>query len=74
MSTDVETVPAAVDNVPMRAHIVCGVCWPEDIPMGTPALCGERVLGKRRPTFSDAPCEACEEGKHRHSLRHRLGY
>jgi hypothetical protein len=67
------TVPAAQDNEPMTRHLVCGVCWPEEIPMGTPALCGEPVLGNRRPLLSDKRCEACEAGKDRHALRHRLG-
>lgn len=70
--TAVDTVPASADNAPMVTHLVCGTCWPEAIPMGTPAICGVRLLGV--PAKRKATCADCEEGKHRHALRHAMGF
>jgi hypothetical protein len=70
--TAVESIPAATDNERMKAHFVCGLCYPEEVPMGTPSLCGERVLG-RRPPPGYVACQACHARKHAHALRHMMG-
>lgn len=68
----IETVPAAADNKDKRSHIVCHACYPPSPPeLGTPSLCGERVLGIR-PT--GPLCETCVQEKPRHIFRHRYGW
>lgn len=70
----VETVPVRQQSDgPMLAHIICGICCPEDeVEMGTPAICGEKVLGiKPRPPYTR--CDKCVKGKFAHHLAHRIG-
>jgi hypothetical protein len=56
----------------MRSHVVCGTCWPGKVPMGTPALCGVKLLGVTPP--KDAPkCDECKELMHQHALKHMMG-
>lgn len=74
MSTETEpvTVPAQADQG-MLAHIMCGICYPEDeVEMGTPAVCGEKVLGiKPRPPYTR--CPKCVTARWAHHLTHRMG-
>lgn len=70
----VETVPVAADNAPMVSHVICGACWPDHRPpMGTPALCGEKVLGIP-PKPGNPKCEECPKHRHAHYLKvHAFG-
>lgn len=78
MSTEqgIETVPipATTDNTPMHAHIVCGACHPEATgdacPMGTPAICGEKVLGFKG---RNADCPKCIRLRSAHRMFHMGG-
>jgi hypothetical protein len=65
----VETVPVAADNAPLTSHIICGTCYPEPPPMGTPSLCGERVLGTR-PQPGKPKCEKCPKLKWEHYCKY----
>lgn len=57
----------------MKWHRVCGLCHPEamgtDCVLGTPAVCGEKVLGL--PARMDSPgCEKCKAVWARHAMNH----
>lgn len=76
MSTEagIETVPVSSDNSPMKAHIVCGACHPVnergEAEMGTPAICGERVLGHKSRS---ANCPVCLRVAPAHRMMHMGG-
>lgn len=69
-NTEVESVPASVDNEPMKTHRVCRTCHPV-VAMGTPALCGTHVLGIRGTHKSR--CEDCLKAATGHRLMHYGG-
>lgn len=70
MSTEVESVPSAVDNAPMTTHQACLSCWPV-FQIGMRALCGEMLLGT--PAKSKANCADCLKAQTGHRLSHMGG-
>jgi hypothetical protein len=64
--TAVDTVPAAQDNAPMMAHIVCGTCHPVVLMGDRVALCGAALLGIPNPTGPF--CKKCDELQEQHIL------
>lgn len=67
------TVPAQSDQR-MCSHIVCAACYPEDpTPMGTPAICGEKVLGIPA-TGSSNRCPKCETGREKHVRDYHMNW
>lgn len=70
----IETVLAATDNERMKSHIICGTCYPDgNPPMGTPSLCGEKVLGTKPPPGA-LKCEECPKCRFEHYFKyHALG-
>ena len=74
-TTDLEIplVVEAEDDNPMKSHIVCGTCYPEYPPiMGTPSICGEKILGVA-PQPGDKRCKKCTEEKVKHAILHVIG-
>lgn len=68
-----DELTAAKDNRPMKWHRVCPSCHPETTnehcEMGTPAVCGEKVLGIPA-TKTGAECETCKTKWPRHVMNH----
>lgn len=68
-----DELAAAVDNKPMKYHRVCPSCYPkttdEHCEMGTPAVCGEKVLGIPA-THTGAECGECKVRWARHVMNH----
>lgn len=62
-----EKLEAAKDNTKMKAHRICGTCYPGDVPIGTPALCGVKVLGL---PASKNECDDCERQAFKHVVQH----
>lgn len=67
MDVSTETVPAATDNERMSVHRVCRTCWPV-VELGTPALCGAKVLGIKGSTKST--CADCLKASAGHRAFH----
>lgn len=67
-----EQVKAAQDNEGMKSHVICPLCHPGDFPypIGTQAICGERVLGIPAKLNSDK-CSKCQDYhvRHKHFVR-----
>ncbi|GAA2107970.1 hypothetical protein [Streptomyces synnematoformans] len=56
-----EPRPAADRDEPARTHLVCPWCHPAvPPPLGTPAVCGEKVLGVV-PDERAVACGTCQE-------------
>lgn len=66
-----EKVQPSQDQGPLTSHLICGTCHPE-VVMGTPAICGERVLGIP-PRKDGVKCQKCKDVSLKHALMHVLG-